>query len=175
MTMRKHGSEPTQWLERAAAASLGCAAGFAFFEYASWRLTSAFAAGVFGGLSVFAITLSVLKMIAVERHPHRSVEAPPAFQRSPGAQDLFLRLQDVLADASAAERDGDELLLEDALELPGDSRVVQLFHGAPMPTAAELLSRIDQHLECNDGVDPTHADDSAALFNALESLKRSLG
>jgi hypothetical protein len=86
------------------------------------------------------------------------------------------RLHDVLAEATAADLRTDELLLEDALVGPGsDSRVVQLFRASPLPTAGELRARIDRHLVGRSDVAPAQIDDSGELFEALESLKRSLG
>lgn len=171
MTKRGQARVPAQWLERLAAASLGCATGFAIFETVPLAVTTAFAAAVFGGLAVLSITFKVLERLAAPLPVgplQPSAGAGPAL----GAGGLFLRLQDVLAEASAAERSGDELLLDDPLKLPAGSRVVQLFQRPTMPTAGELQARIDRHLERDGGSRRT--DDSGELFDALASLKRSL-
>jgi hypothetical protein len=66
------------------------------------------------------------------------------------------------------------LLLDDVLEqLDPASRVVRLFDAASMPTAGELKSRIDRHLDGQ--VSPAQAADAAqALHDALAELRRSL-
>jgi hypothetical protein len=93
---------------------------------------------------------------------------------SPSA--LLLRLQDVLAEASAAEQSADELLLDDALpDAEPDSRVVRLFRPPDLPTAGELRTRIDRHLGSRGSAPEPSTDHSDELFEALESLKRSLG
>jgi hypothetical protein len=50
-----------------------------------------------------------------------------------------------------------------------------LFRASPLPTAGELRARIDRHLVGRSDVAPAPIDDSGELFEALESLKRSLG
>ena len=72
---------------------------------------------------------------------------------------------------SRAEVD-DALLLDDILaELAPDSRVVRLFDPAAMPTAGELQSRIDRHLDAS----AAHSVDAAqALHDALAELRRSI-
>jgi hypothetical protein len=67
----------------------------------------------------------------------------------------------------------DALLLDDILaELGPDSRVVRLFDPSAMPTAGELQSRIDRHLEGSAG---RTADAAQALHDALTELRRSIG
>ena len=89
---------------------------------------------------------------------------------------MLLRLQDVLAEASAADMGADELLLDDALPAAEpDSRVVRLFQTPTMPTAGELQTRIDRHLVGRGSAPEPPTDHSDELFEALESLKRSLG
>ncbi|HET7604495.1 MAG TPA: hypothetical protein VFK28_00310 [Sphingomicrobium sp.] len=64
------------------------------------------------------------------------------------------------------------LLLDDILtEIDPDSRVVRLFDPAAMPTAGELQSRIDRHLE---GSAERNADAAQALHDALAELRRSI-
>ena len=68
----------------------------------------------------------------------------------------------------------DELLLDDILrEIAPDSRVVQLFDAARMPTAGELQANIDRHLR-SAGRTPAQDDASQALHDALSELRRSL-
>jgi hypothetical protein len=71
------------------------------------------------------------------------------------------------------DRLADELLLEDALpQVAPDSRVVQLFDPAAMPTAGQLKERIDRHLERASSDSP--ADASQALYDALAELRIEL-
>jgi hypothetical protein len=68
----------------------------------------------------------------------------------------------------------DALLLDDILaELGPDSRVVRLFDPAAMPTAGELQSRIDRHLDRED-VEARTVDAAQALHDALAELRRSI-
>jgi hypothetical protein len=71
----------------------------------------------------------------------------------------------------------EELLLKDVLvRADPNSRVVQLFDPARMPTAGELKSRIDRHL-AGDANEPSRGqkvDASQALYDALADLRRSL-
>lgn len=167
--------ERAPWLERASAACLGGAIGFAIYSIAAWlQIGSRFAAAVFAGLAVFSLVFRVLKAIAASgRDSFGGRGSQLAVAAEPSA--LLLRLQDVLAEASASDRLADELLLDDALEPPAsDSRVVQLFQPGSLPTAGELQARIDRHLDGR-GDAPAPADDSGELFEALASLKRSLG
>lgn len=69
---------------------------------------------------------------------------------------------------------GDELLLDDILDqLEPDSRVVRLFDPAAMPTAGELKSRIDRHLDGESSAAQS-SDAAQALHDALAELRRSI-
>jgi hypothetical protein len=69
-------------------------------------------------------------------------------------------------------RSSDELLLDDVLtEAAPDSRVIQLFDPAAMPTPGELQSRIERRIENSDSANP---DAAQSLTDALASLRRSL-
>jgi hypothetical protein len=66
------------------------------------------------------------------------------------------------------------LLLDDILaELGPDSRVVRLFDPAAMPSAGELKSRIDRHLD-RDCTEARTADAAQTLHEALAELRRSI-
>ena len=70
--------------------------------------------------------------------------------------------------------EGDELLLDDILDqLEPDSRVVRLFDPAAMPTAGELKSRIDRHLDVESSAAQS-SDAAQALHDALAELRRSI-
>ena len=83
-----------------------------------------------------------------------------------------LLLTERLDPAPAGEEDA--LLLDDILaELGPDSRVVRLFDPAAMPTAGELKSRIDRHLDRETSAAQT-SDAAQALNDALAELRRSM-
>jgi hypothetical protein len=74
----------------------------------------------------------------------------------------------------------DPLLLDDPLTEPEtDSRVVQLFAHAPLPTPGQLKERIDRHLATGTmhvvhEFEGPAADAADALYAALADLRRSL-
>jgi hypothetical protein len=77
-------------------------------------------------------------------------------------------------DPPASTGDEDALVLDDILaKLDPDSRVVRLFDPAAMPTAGELKSRIDRHLDRED-VEARTVDAAQALHDALAELRRSI-
>jgi hypothetical protein len=167
------GREQSRMLERVAATCLGLAVAFA-----AWSLSSALAEAPRAGLaSIAAIAAFVLASAFLDRFGSpsaRDAVMPSIDGRTPSA--LLLRLQDVLAEASAADIAHEELLLDDPLpQAPPGSRVVQLFQPSTMPTAGELQARIVQHLGSKEPLAALPADDSDELFEALASLRRSLG
>jgi hypothetical protein len=159
-------------LEVMAAASLGLAVGFASWSLAALALASRAGLAAAAGVAAFLVTVRVLSRFA--DGPRTDSPAVDSTMATPSA--LLLRLQDVLAEASAADRDAGELLLDDPLPTaePG-SRVVQLFQPGALPTAGELQARIDRHLDSREGSPDPPVDHSGELFEALASLKRSLG
>lgn len=73
--------------------------------------------------------------------------------------------------SAQGEKASDALVLEDILAAVGpEARVVQLFGRQAPVTAGELVRRIDRHLADR----PQAVDDSSALFDALDKLRRSL-
>jgi len=76
------------------------------------------------------------------------------FERQPAAKDTLV-LDDILAKLSA------------------DSRVVRLFDPTAMPTAGELKSRIDRHLDDETSAAQT-LDATQALHAALTELRRAI-
>lgn len=87
--------------------------------------------------------------------------------------ELILTLEQRLGVESwPAPAETSELLLEDVLvELQPDSRVIRLFDPAAVPTAGELHSRIERHLNQRSR---EHSDAAQALNDALADLRRSL-
>lgn len=170
--------EPFPWLERVASEALGLAVGIAAWRALDWpNIISRFSASAFAGLAVFALSFVLLKKVgAPRRHPipnFKVADLQPlaAAILSPPAE-LLLRLEDRLGARVAT---GDELLLDDPL-VPADqdSRVVQLFRSAPLPTAGELQGRIDRHLSARSAAPDTAPDASNELYQALAALKNSL-
>lgn len=95
--------------------------------------------------------------------------SPPAM----AAEELLLKLEQRLGAGANQSEDDEELLLEDMLpEIAPDSRVIRLFDPAAMPTAGELQSRIDRHLQ--DREESAYPDAAQALNDALADLRRSL-
>jgi hypothetical protein len=89
--------------------------------------------------------------------------------------ELLLTLGQMLI--NSADETLEPLLLDDVLaELRPNSRVVQLFDPARMPTPGELKSRIDRHIsEAGRGAPGSpQPDASQALYDALADLRRSL-
>ena len=79
------------------------------------------------------------------------------------------RIDPPIADMAIEE----PLLLDDRLaEVGPESRVVQMFERRQQPNAGELAERIDRHLAARPQVES--ADDSAALFDALNQLRGNL-
>ena len=86
--------------------------------------------------------------------------------------ELILTLEQRLGVESQPAPAETELLLEDVLaELQPDSRVIRLFDPAAVPTAGELHSRIERHLNQRS---QEHSDAAQALNDALADLRRSL-
>ena len=93
--------------------------------------------------------------------------------------ELLLTEQTELVLTEADRLQPDELILDDIVaELSPDSRVVRLFDPASLPTAGQLSSRIEQHLQegtARDAAAPAGTSDAAqALHQALAELRRSL-
>jgi hypothetical protein len=82
--------------------------------------------------------------------------------------------EDAPAEDARPEAGEEALVLDDILaELGPDSRVVRLFDAKSMPTAGELQSRIDRHLDGEMSAAQT-SDASQALHEALAELRRSI-
>lgn len=170
------------WLvEFAGALAPAIAAGYAAARLApvlGWPIASL----MFGaGIVVFAAAFAVMRMIPAEPHflalPAFTVESPDDEllldqpYRANAALDELLLDQVLVEAASEAVA---ELLLDDPLPATApESRVVQLFADGRMPTAGQLVSRIDQHLAEGGKAEPA-SDASDALSEALAELRRSL-
>lgn len=90
-------------------------------------------------------------------------------------EELVLTDADRVVSSESPETVNEQaLLLDDVLaQLGPDSRVVRLFDPAAMPTAGELKSRIDRHLD-RGTVSIRAPDASQALYDALAELRHEL-
>jgi hypothetical protein len=158
---------------------LGAASLFALAcGYASWIWFSAVAAKPIAGAETAAA--AVLAFVLAFRVLSRVQPEPPKLpvpifdvrEVEPMEETELLLTERFEPPVSPA--DDDALLLDDILaELGPDSRVVRLFDRAAMPTAGELKSRIDRHLDRNDAGAQT-PDAAQALHDALAELRRSI-
>ncbi|MFC7537158.1 hypothetical protein ACFQPG_07225 [Sphingomonas sp. GCM10030256] len=154
------------WLmDVAAALALACACGFAGASISGAEV------GLAGGSTAMALTLVGLRRITPEPQSY----VLPAIV--PGT--FPIREPDVLELTEV-----EPLLLEDALsEVEPGTRVIRLFAAPTMPTAGELVRRIETHLGRQQDGPPRdsaavvhlEADASAALREALANLRRSIG
>lgn len=151
-------------VDAVAAGVLGCAVSFALARLGSPALGAAV------GVPVSLLSFRALRR--VEPRPRAFALAsfgPLELPKKPGE----LLLTEVLDVGEALEQVEQALVLEDALPaIAPDSRVVRLFDRAAMPSAAELRSRVDRRLR--DARRQGPADDSDALYAALDELRRSL-
>jgi hypothetical protein len=159
------------WLiELAGALAPALAAGFAVYLLAPSLGFGGAGAMLVAGAAGFA--LGFLAMRAVKPEARAYPVASFAVEPIAPAETEEPLLLDTLYE--------DPLLLDDPLAEPEtDSRVVQLFAHAPLPTRGQLKERIDRHLATGtmhvvhefEGPAPDAAD---ALYAALADLRRSL-
>jgi len=160
-------------VDRAASALFAAACGFAaymWFSTSGWQMFVVAAESVAAALMAYLLSSRALGAI----QPEIRKEPVPIFDvREVGPiEEPELLLTDRVEPAPA-DKSG-VLLLEDILaELRPDSRVVRLFDPAAMPTAGELQSRIDRHLDRDASAEQTH-DAAKALHDALAELRRSI-
>ena len=176
------------WLaELGGAAALALAGGYAALMAAPSLALPGAEAMTAGGLALFGLGIFAMRAVP----PTRPTLALPDFALEPVTLDILLldevaeepllldqlyQEEPLLLDSQYEE---EALLLQDALTAPPeDSRVIQLF-AEQLPTAGELRERIDRHLAAAPKpgmtvLQPRQPDASAALFAALEDLKRSL-
>ena len=174
-----------KWIERvidvAAAALLATAVGFSAWRLLPVTLTQP-KLGIFAAcaaVGAFALAARLLRGIAAERPRFALADFEIATLPDEPGELLLTELAElVLTDADRlrpAQAAADELVLDDILaELGPDSRVVRLFDRAAMPTPGQLSARIEGHLRGGSSPTPAAPDASAALYEALTELRRSL-
>ena len=166
------------WLvEVAGAVAPAFAAAFAAMNLAPLNGWSIPVSILVAGVGVFGAAWLAMRVIPSEARCF----ALPVFDRvelndelllgEPTVLDELLLDQPLVADQMAAVA---ELVLDDPLPLAApNSRVVQLFADGRIPSAGQLLTRIDRHLVDTKRLAPA-ADASDALGAALAELRRSL-
>lgn len=172
------------WLaELGGAAALGLAGGYAAFKAAPSLAVPGAEAMAVAGLAFFGLGSLAMRVVPLTRPSYplpdfalepldRDVLLLDEVAEEPLLLDQIYQDEPLLLDTLFEE---EALLLQDALVAPAeDSRVIQLFAGSP-PTPGEIKDRIDRHLATKSAMPPPpQPDASAALFAALDELKRSL-
>ena len=163
------------WLmELGGACTLGASAGYAALGLAPSFAWPAPAAGAAAGFGAFALGLMAMRLAPGDPVEH----VLPQFTIEPIEP---IEPDELLLDTPWVEPvEDDVLLLEDALPaVDPASRVVELFASPGAATPGQLKERIDQYLA--DAPRPAMADvprsqpdASAALYAALDELRRSL-
>lgn len=159
------------WLvELGGALPPAAAAGFALFRLSPNLDVAPTTATAAASLAGFVLAYAVMRAVAPE--PRRHGLAPFKVEQIGLPDELLL---DLCYEAPEEAETDDALLLDDALGPPDpDSRVVRLFDPGKMPTAGQLIERIDRHLAGVPRPVQTVPDASDALYQALAELRRSL-
>lgn len=159
-------------IDRAASALFAGACAYAAYMWFATYLVQPALGAETGGVAAFAYLCCSRVLNAVSPRARRL--PVPVFDLrdyEPGEPDELLLTERYQAPPRPAE---EPLVLDDILaELGPDSRVVRLFDPAAMPTPAQLKSRIDRHLDRQQG-DERSADAARALHEALAELRRSI-
>ena len=157
-------------VDRAASSLFALACGYAGYMWFSTTAAMPFAGAEAAAAALLGYVLSSRVLGAIQAES-RKLPVPIFDVREMGPiEEPELLLTERFEPASA----GDELLLDDILaELEPDSRVVRLFDPAAMPTAGELKSRIDRHLDGQASAEQA-AEATQALHDALAELRRSI-
>jgi hypothetical protein len=125
------------------------------------------------GAVALALLLSGRALKAVQPQPRRLPVPIFDVRELQPIEEEELLLTDVFEPLPRTEKE-DTLVLDDILaKLDADSRVVRLFDPAAMPTAGELKSRIDRHLD-DEASAAQAADATQALHDALAELRRAI-
>jgi hypothetical protein len=159
-------------VDRGASAMFAGACAYAAYLWLATRVVPGALVAETVGAGAFSYVLSICMLGAVQPQARRLPVSVFDVRDIDMAEPSELLLTE--PSAPPLERPVSEpLLLDDVLsELAPDSRVVRLFDPGAMPTAGELKSRIDRHL---DGRSADHPGDAVqALHDALAELRRSL-
>jgi hypothetical protein len=160
-------------IDHAAAALFALACGYAAYVWLSAGVARPVVAAEMAAAIALAYMLSQRTLNAIQPQlPRLPVPVFDVREVEPIDQTELLLTERI--DPAPSPAADEALLLEDVLaELGPDSRVVHLFDPAAMPTAGELKSRIDRHLD--GGASAARTSDAAqALHEALAELRRSI-
>lgn len=160
------------WLvELGGAVAPAAAVGFAAFSLAPSLGFAPAIAILVSSLAGFVLAYAAMRAVATE--PRRHALAPFEVKQIGLPEELLL---DVRYEQPSDVEPDDALLLDDPLgPTDPDSRVVRLFAPEKMPTAGQLLERIDRHLAEVPRPDLQPVPDASdSLYQALAELRRSL-
>jgi hypothetical protein len=163
------------WLvEIGGASALGLGGAYAALKLAPSFAVPPQAATLVAGFTFFVVGVLVMRTAPGPRAEHVLADfAVVPVENDELLLDTRIEPDELLLDTPVED---DVLLLEDALPEPDPaSRVVHLFAAQPMPTPGQLKERIDRHLAGAPlGTPPALPNASAALYAALDELRRSL-
>lgn len=172
-----------KWIDRAASAVFALACAFAAYFYSAPTLRHPLVAAETAAVAALGYFLSLLVLRAVRPGPRKL--AIPIFDLRDVdlPESPVVRLTDLLDQENehrpepppeSQDEAKEPLMLDDILaELGPNSRVVRLFDPVAMPTAGELKSRIDRHLDRETSA-TQYPDAAQALHDALAELRRSI-
>jgi hypothetical protein len=160
-------------VDRGASALFAAACAYAAYLWLATLVVPGALVAETAGAAAFAYVLSICMLGAVQPQARRlpvSVFDVRDIDMDEPSELSLTKPSEAWMEGSLSE----PLLLDDVLsELAPDSRVVRLFDPAAMPTAGELKSRIDRHLD-GQAYDRPSEEAVQALHDALAELRRSL-
>jgi len=134
-------------VDRVAATLFAVACGYAVYTWFAGHVAQPMLALESAAASVLALLISTRGLNSVQPQPRR-LPVPIFDVREVGPIEEPELLLTEFFHPEPATPSEDTLILDDILaKLSADSRVVRLFDPAAMPTAGELKSRIDRHLD----------------------------
>lgn len=174
-------------IDRAASAMFAAACGYAGFVWLRFSTGRPLLAAETAAIAVFSYLLSVRVLGSVKPavckapvpifnvrdvEPIETTAAPEQLEEAVSVEAT--PAEDASPTDAPPMVDEQALVLNDILAaLEPDSRVVRLFDPAAMPTAGELKSRIDRHLD-DEAAAAQSFDAAQALHEALAELRRSI-
>lgn len=159
-------------VDRLASTLFAAACGYAFCAWFDGRIGQpTLAIGSAAGVAL-AFLLSGGVLQAIQPKPRRLPVSIFDVREVDPIEEPELLLTEVFEPGAAEPEDA--LILDDILaKLSADSRVVRLFNSAAMPTAGELKSQIDRHLD-NEASAAQTFDATQALHDALAELRHAI-
>ena len=160
-------------VDRSAAAVFAVACGYAVYMWFVGRVAQPTLALESVTAGILSLLISARVLYAVQPQPRRLPVSIFDVRDVEPIEEPELLLTEVFHPEQAMESE-DTLILDDILaKLSADSRVVRLFDTAAMPTAGELKSRIDRHLD-DEASEAQTSDATQALHDALAELRRAI-